>query len=130
MKSFAEQLPNIAGGGLNEELTQALADVFEYLDVKSGTPVITLQMKFTKQDTKMGVTVKVNFKVDTKFPKEKPLDFTMFLTKDGNLELNNPSQDYLPFKEVTVEPHKPEIIPQFGKKPTVYVNPETGEILS
>lgn len=36
MKSFAEQLPMIAGGALNDELTQALADVLEYIDTHGG----------------------------------------------------------------------------------------------
>ena len=128
MKSFAEQLPYIAGGGLNEELSNALADVLEFIDARDGVPEITLKMKFSRQQSKMGLTVKINYRVDTKFPKEKPLDFTMFLTPEGNLELNNPNQGQLPFKEVKVKGNKPEILPQFAKKPVTAVNSETGEI--
>lgn len=129
MKSFAEQLTTIAGGGINEEMTQALADVLEFIDSSAGSPEITLKIKFTQQRTKMGQTVKINYKVDTKFPKEKPTDFTMFLTPEGNLELNNPAQGQLPFREVKIDNPKPEVIPQFAKKPTIVTNSETGEIL-
>lgn len=128
MKTFDEQLKMIAGGTLNEELTQALADVLEFIDdpTKTGSPVINISMKFSPQSGKAGQMVKIAYQVSVKWPKEKPQDFTMFMTEDGNLELNNPKQGQL-FKSVKIEQPKPEVIPSFSRKPMV-VNQETGEI--
>lgn len=128
MKYFDEQLKVIAGGALNEELTQALADVLYYLDdpSKMGSPVINVQLKFSPQAGKAGPMVKIAYNVSVKFPKEKPLEFTMFVGEDGNFALNNPKQGQL-FKEVNIEQPKPEVIPAFARKPIV-VNKETGEI--
>lgn len=130
MKTFAEQLPLIAGGALNDELTQALADVLEYIDTHGGKPKITCEMEFSTQINKMGVMVKIAYRVTVKYPKEKPIDFTMFLTPEGNLMLDNPNQGKLPFKEVKIEQPKPEVILTAAKKQAkaISVNPETGEI--
>lgn len=129
MKSFSEQLPVIAGGAFEKELTDALADVLEYLNDHGGKPKITAEMEFSTQQTKAGPMIKIGYRVAVKYPKEKPVDFAMFITPEGNLMLDNPNQGNLPFREVEIEKKKPEVIPQFAKKKqTVRVNPETGEI--
>ena len=130
MKSFAEQLPMIAGGALNDELTQAIADVLEYIDTHGGKPKITCEMEFGMQINKMGVMVKIAYRVTVKYPKEKPIDFTMFLTPEGNLMLDNPNQGNLPFKELKIEQPKPEVVLKTAKTAPepIKVNPETGEI--
>ena len=129
MKSFSEQLPLIAGGAFENELTDALADVLEYINTHGGSPEITAKMKLSTQITKAGPMVKIAYSVSVKYPKEKPVDFAMFITPEGNLMLDNPNQGNLPFREVEIEKKKPEVIPQFAKKKqTVRVNPETGEI--
>lgn len=128
MKSFSEQLPLIAGGAFEKELTDALADVLEYINMHGGAPEITAKMKLSNQLTKAGPMVKIAYSVSVKWPKEKPVDFSMFLSPEGNLMLDNPNQGNLPFKEVEIERKKPEVIPAFSKKQAVIVNKETGEI--
>lgn len=116
MKAFSEQLPTIAGGALDQELTDALADVLEYISAKGGSPEITAKIKLQTQLTKAGPMVKVAYTVSVKLPKEKPVDFSMFLSEDGNLLLDNPRQQPLPFKEVKIDTKKPEVIPAFAVK--------------
>ena len=41
MKCFSEQLPLIAGGAFETELTDALADALEYVSTHGGKPKIT-----------------------------------------------------------------------------------------
>lgn len=131
MKAFSEQLPKISAGALDEDLTQALADGVEFLDANGGTFEITLKLKLSQVINRAGVMIKVTHDVQTKFPKPKPAEFTMFLGPDGDLELENPRQGNLPFKEVKTEQPKPEVIPAFSKKATpIIVNQETGEIQS
>lgn len=134
MKMFSEQLPKIAGGALDQEMTDAMVECVEHIDQKMTGPCeIVMRVKLVPQQTRMGLTVKVTHKVETKLPKEKPLDFVMFLTPEGNLEMDNPKQGNLPFqpKEVSVETPKPDVVsPHIRQMPKpVTVNPETGEIL-
>ena len=131
MKAFSQQLPAISAGALDEDLTQALADGVEFLDANGGTFEITLKLKLSQVINRAGVMIKVTHDVQTKFPKPKPAEFTMFLGPDGDLELENPRQGNLPFKEVRTEQPKPEVIPAFSKKAApIIVNKETGEIQS
>lgn len=131
MKLFSQQLPQISAGALDEDLTQALADAVEFLDSNGGSFEINLKLKLTQVVNRAGLMVKITHDVQTKFPKPKPAEFTMFLSQDGNLMLENPRQGNLPFKEVKTEQPKPEVIPAFAKKATpIVVNQETGEIQS
>lgn len=128
MKSFSEQLPLIAGGAFERELTDALADALEYVSTHGGKPKITAEMELSSQITKAGPMIKIGYRVTVKYPKEKPVDFAMFLSPEGNLLLDNPNQGNLPFREVEIERQKPEVVPNFAKKKAIRVNQETGEI--
>lgn len=128
MKSFSEQLPLIAGGAFERELTDALADALEYVSTHGGKPKITAEMELSSQITKAGPMIKIGYRVAVKYPKEKPVDFAMFLSPEGNLLLDNPNQGNLPFREVEIERQKPEVVPNFAKKKAILVNQETGEI--
>lgn len=130
MKAFSEQLPVISAGALEEDLTQALADGVEFLDDNGGTFEINLKLKLSKVINRAGVMIKITHDVQTKFPKSKPAEFTMFLGPDGDLLLENPRQGNLPFKEVKTENPKPEVIPAFVRKTAIIVDKETGEIQS
>ena len=128
MKSFSEQLPLIAGGAFERELTDALADALEFVSTHGGKPKITAEMELSSQITKAGPMIKIGYRVAVKYPKEKPVDFAMFLSPEGNLLLDNPNQGNLPFREVEIERQKPEVVPNFAKKKAILVNQETGEI--
>lgn len=130
MKAFSQQLPAISAGALDEDLTQALADGVEFLDANGGTFEITLKLKLSQVINRAGVMIKITHDVQTKFPKPKPAEFTMFLGPDGDLLLENPRQGNLPFKEVKTENPKPEVIPTFVRKTAIIVDKETGEVQS
>lgn len=131
MKAFSEQLPKISAGALDEDLTQALADGVEFLDANGGTFEINLKLKLSQVINRAGVMIKITHDVQTKYPKAKPAEFTMFLGPDGDLELENPRQGNLPFKEVKPSNPKPEVIPAFARKASpIIVDQETGEIQS
>lgn len=128
MKTFSEQLPAIAGGAFEKELTDALADVLEYLSGHGGKPKITAEMELSTQMTKAGPMIKIAYRVTVKYPKEKPVDFGMFLSPEGNLMLDNPNQRNLPFAEVEAERKATEVVTDFAKKMgAVRIIPETGE---
>lgn len=128
MKAFSSQLPLISGGTVDEDLTQALADAVEYLDQNGGTFDITLKLRLAQVISRAGVMVKITHDVQTKHPRPKPTEFTMFLGPDGDLLLDNPRQGKLPFKEVKTERTKPEIVVATKTNKAIQVNPETGEI--
>lgn len=130
MKAFSEQLPQLSGGSVDEDLTQALADAVEYIDQNGGCFEIHLKLKLAQVVNRAGVMIKVTHDVTTKKPKQKPTEFTMFLSPDGNLMLDNPRQGNLPFREVHAEQPKAEVIPAFRKQSPIIVDKETGEIQS
>lgn len=128
MKTFSEQLPQIAGGAFEKELTDALADVLEYVSSHGGKPKITAEMEFSAQSTKAGPMIKIAYRVTVKYPKEKPVDFSMFVSPEGNLMLDNPNQRKLPFKEVDSQRQAAEVVTDFAKKmKAVRINPEKGD---
>lgn len=128
MKSFSEQLPQIAGGAFEKELTDALADVLEYVTTHGGKPKITAEMELSTQLTKAGPMIKIAYRVSVKYPKEKPVDFSMFLSPEGNLLLDNPNQGKLPFAEVDGKRQAAEVVTDFSKKiQAVRINPEDGD---
>lgn len=125
MKSFSEQLPTIAGGAFEKELTDALADVLEYLANNGGKPKITAELELSTQLTKAGPMVKIAYRVAVKYPKEKPVDFAMFLSPEGNLLLDNPNQRKLPFTEVESQKQAAEVVTDLTKKvKAIRINPK------
>lgn len=131
MQVFSKQLPTISGGAIDDDMTQALADAVEYLYDNGGSFEITLKIKMNLVANRAGTMIKITHDVQTKHPKQKPVEFTMFLGAEGDLLLENPRQGNLPFKEVATTQPKPEVIPAFAAKRTpIVVNQETGEIQS
>lgn len=131
MQVFSKQLPTISGGAIDDDMTQALADAVEYLYDNGGSFEITLKIKMNLVANRAGTMIKITHDVQTKHPKQKPVEFTMFLGSEGDLLLENPRQGNLPFKEVETKQPKPEVIPTFAaKRAPIVVNKETGEIQS
>ena len=129
MKMFSEQLPRLAGGCLDNEITNAFAECIEHIDRKTTGPcVINIQIKLSPQQHRLGLMVKLCHKVDVKLPKEKPLDFTHFVSPEGNLELDNPNQGNLPFKDVKVDQPKADVLIATRQPKAPFIDPTTGEI--
>ena len=119
--------PDEGGNGSGNETAKEFTVSF---DANGGTFEINLKLKLSQVINRAGVMIKITHDVQTKFPKPKPAEFTMFLGPDGDLLLENPRQGNLPFKEVKTENPKPEVIPTFVRKTAIIVDKETGEIQS
>lgn len=98
-RSFARFLEQLGDGDVHQELSDELYELGRQLLTQARARLqevkgtLTLKLKF-KADPK-GV-VDIDHVVEVKVPKPKRAAATMFLTKGGNLSVENPRQPLLP----------------------------------
>lgn len=97
---FSQQLAFLSKGCLDDELTEALADVVKAVRETGKPGEITLKIKVSMLNKRDENAVKLTPSVKTKQPEMAPYETIMFSTGDGDLIRDDPNQRKLPLEEV------------------------------
>lgn len=99
---FIDTLRELEAGELVEDLTDAQHAVVTAVESRGGTGELTLKLKFKMEGRQM----QVKADVVSKLPKGTRGSSLFFITPEGNLERNGPSQRKLALRDVD-EPKQP-----------------------
>lgn len=97
---FSQQIAYLSRGSLDDELTEALAEVVRAVRETGKPGVLSVQLKVQRLNARDENAVKITPKVTTKCPQLAPYESVMFSTYDGDLLRNDPNQRTLDLQEV------------------------------
>jgi len=95
---FSQQLAYINRGTLDEELTEALAEVIKAVRETGKKGAVTLTLNCQMLNTRDENTMKVTPKVSRTVPELDRADTIMFATADGDLLRDDPAQTVMDLK--------------------------------
>lgn len=104
MADFSQTLSDIYNGGLLDDLSERLTQVVKASEQTGKTGSITLTLKIKTQGSSGQVEIKPVIK--SVVPEFENGTALMFITPEGNLQLNDPRQKKLDLKVVNREPIK------------------------
>lgn len=93
MIPFSQQITQIRGGSLDDELTDALAECVRAVDEQGGTASLTLKISVKRSGKTNSGYVKVSADFSKKLPKPESIEAVLFATPDGALWEDNPKQE-------------------------------------
>lgn len=97
---FSQQVAYLSRGCLDEELTEALAEVVKAVRDTGKSGELTFKIKVSMLNMRDENAVKLTPSVKTKKPEMAPYETIMFSTGDGDLLRDDPKQHKLELQEV------------------------------
>lgn len=103
---FAQQIAYLNRGVLDEELTEAMAEVVKSVRETKKQGTLTLTLKVSLLNTSNEDAVKITPTVKASIPELPRAETIMWSTADGDLLRNDPVQQQLDLKVITKDTNK------------------------
>ena len=114
IRPFSDFLLEISAGLTHHDLSEALNELVQAVDVVGKPGSITYTLKVAPAGRGAEQTVMVTDEIKVKLPEADRPDSVFFIDADGNMTRSHPDQERLPLREVP--------------KPRADADPATGEI--
>jgi len=103
---FAQQIAYLNRGMLDEELTEAMAEVVKSVRETKKQGTLTLTLKVSLLNTSSEDAVKITPNIKASIPELPRPETIMWSTADGDLLRNDPVQQQLDLKVITKDTNK------------------------